>query len=237
MYPISLPTPESVAIDIATPLKINPDKINQYLTVKVGDEVTQESIIAEKKAKFGLGKNVIKSPVKGFVAQINPENGTILLVNQIQAETPIIPNPEPEIKATPIQIIPEEAKPVFIRPSKNMRYNAIAALCGFGTAKGLGWAVEAKSLDQFLNADMQGRILITHTIPQLQQMYKASAIDISGIIAISDQVEEAKRLVLELNNKVHMGFLLIPEKTSVSKLHNKELQIKADSLELLIKKP
>ena len=67
-------------VNIANELNIDSDNINECLTVKVGEKVNKNQVIAQSKGLFGLFKAEVKSPIDGEISQISDVTGQLVIL-------------------------------------------------------------------------------------------------------------------------------------------------------------
>ncbi|NMB57415.1 hypothetical protein GYA19_05790 [Candidatus Beckwithbacteria bacterium] len=250
----SLPLPEIVAIDIAKPLKIKVDQITKFLTKSIGDHIQTDDIIALKKSFVGIGKTVIKSPMSGVIVNIDQENGTIILKTgeeKVAEEKIDNVDPEPsEIKQEEKKEIKEDKKTktkdkekkksakTFMRPSKvqeeEKETEVDSLTLGFGNCQGIAWVLEEEFDQKSIIPEMKEKILIIRNLPNSCELFKASAVGVYGIVALSDNTDEAYQICRKFADKIHLAFMVLPAETKVSRLHNKQLEIKGRERELII---
>lgn len=87
----------------AETLGLEPQELEPYLRVKVGDRVQRGSVLAESKSFFGLMKNEVKSPIEGTVELLSPVSGHIGIRYR---PTPV--EVKAYIQGQVVEIIPEE---------------------------------------------------------------------------------------------------------------------------------
>ena len=68
---------KKIVLNISHELKIEPEKIYNYLKKLIGETVEKDEVLAEKKGF--LSKKVVKSPFSGKVVEINHLTGTLTL--------------------------------------------------------------------------------------------------------------------------------------------------------------
>jgi len=66
-------------VNIANQLNIEPEIIEDYLTVSINQEVGKGDVIAENKGLFGLFKSQVFSPFKGKVSNISKRTGQVMV--------------------------------------------------------------------------------------------------------------------------------------------------------------
>ncbi|MBS7654531.1 hypothetical protein KEJ43_05610 [Candidatus Bathyarchaeota archaeon] len=60
-------------------LKCEPDEVPRYMIKKVGDAVKKDEIIAKFTGFFGLIKNIVTSPVDGYIESLSTASGQIII--------------------------------------------------------------------------------------------------------------------------------------------------------------
>ena len=207
----------ALAVEIASVLKIKPQQVNKYLQVKVGDNITKETILAKKDALMGMNKIQAKSPVVGVVSQIDEEKGVIVVQTGQEKQNEMVEKNE----VTRQSINPKNQKEIEV-------------ILGFGSGQGEGLMVKSALDESVITSNLEGKILLMHEPPTLSQMYKASAVDVAGVVVAGTNSDQSQKLVDELANKIHMGFLLLPADLALNLLHKKNLEIKGQDKILII---
>ncbi len=64
-------------IRVAEKLSIEPNEVERYLKIKIGDKVERGTMVAESRSFFGLMKNECKSPIAGTVELFSPVSGHV----------------------------------------------------------------------------------------------------------------------------------------------------------------
>ncbi|MGI5827503.1 MAG: hypothetical protein ACOX6V_00610 [Patescibacteria group bacterium] len=252
----------TVAIDIALPLKVKPVEIAKYLSVSIGSKISEGIVLACKKPFLGFDKTEIQSPVAGIVANIDTINGTLIVeldgtklgktsisekssellvkeapkekhlkVNAPEKDTELLVVEKPKLETTEEKT---ETTKDLTKQSKADNGKQVEGLIGFGHGEGEGLLIEHEFSAQMLVPEMQGKILLLPTVPTVKEMYKACAVGVTAIVASGGVVEEGERLEVELHNKIHMGFILLPDKKQLASFHNKHLVVNGEEKVMLV---
>lgn len=67
--------------NLANKLGVTPSQLEKYIKIKVGDQITEKTVLAENAGLFGLGlfKSTVLSPIEGEVENISAVTGQVLL--------------------------------------------------------------------------------------------------------------------------------------------------------------
>ncbi|MCB5262445.1 MAG: hypothetical protein LHW64_01275 [Candidatus Cloacimonetes bacterium] len=67
--------------NLANKLGVTPSQLEKYIKIKIGDQITPKTVLAENAGLFGLGifKSVVYSPIEGEVENISAVTGQVLL--------------------------------------------------------------------------------------------------------------------------------------------------------------
>jgi len=251
---------QTIAIDISGPLKIKAKDISKYLVISIGEQINEESVLAKKKSFLGVDKIEIRSPVEGTVSNIDTEKGVILVSvqeigmeeedskdelghketghssNEITNYELRKENGEEEEKKK--QEIDEEVEiEVNKRAEKIQKTKKINSsvktrgLDGFGDGKGIGLYIE-KFNSRKISSEMRDLIIICDNLPEIKVFYKASAVGIEGIICNTRNEGKIEKLKKEMENKTHVGFLVLSNEIDLKSLHGRMLEIDNGVLEV-----
>jgi hypothetical protein len=209
-----MPENDIVAIEVAKTLKIKPADLERFVMVKEDDQLRKGTILATKKSFLGVEKMKVYSPVEGVVRGLDTLEGVILVELKEFGET---------------QVVVKKAKKARKKLDKKVK-GLIEGLLGFGKGKGAGWLLESEVSHRVIIPEMEGKILVMKTVPEATLLYKAAACGVEGVVALASDEEKAEDLKESLEEKMRMGFVLIPENTKISRWHNKMLEIDGHKL-------
>mgnify|MGYP006085446023 CR=1 FL=1 len=162
-------------INIANKLNIEPSYLKQCMLVEVGDNVTENQVIAQSKGLFGLFKTEIKSPVIGEITQISEITGQIVI-----SEPP-----------DPIEIdayIPGKINKVYKQEGVQIRSAGtyIQGIIGIGGEKKGQLKVISNSSGPIkledISSDYKNCIIVMESFLEYDIYQKAKEVGVSGII-------------------------------------------------------
>lgn len=223
---------QTVVINLAEALELNPELIKDFLLVKVGDSVFSGEVIAQKKKLFGLNIRKVKSPVTGVIKSFSEFDGKL----SIQTDDVIDNLPELEIKDSgednskkktqDLKKKSKQPKPEskhFVRPSTK---NCIPTELIVNSCQGEGFLLSETFSDDIFDAKLSGKIVMTRVPLNLRQVYRASAVGIVGIVFQGlEYMDQAVAIKDQIDNKIQLAFCLISKEHSLKKLHKKDLFI------------
>lgn len=168
-------------VKVAAHLGVEPNEVERYLTVKIGDRVEKDQVLAESRALFGLLRTTVKSPVAGTVEHFSSVSGSL----GIRA-APIPIEVEAYIQGTVAEVLPGEGVEVETQGA------FIQGIFGVGGERRGVVRVAASSPDDPLDASaigeqhrgcvVVGGSLITASALQHAASMGASAVVAGGIV-------------------------------------------------------
>jgi hypothetical protein len=160
-------------IKIAHSLGVSGSDVKRYLTRKIGDRIYEGEVIARKKAILGLGKQEIKSPADGVVADID-ERGDLILK--------FLPKPIRLIAGAKGEVIETKENKIVISSTATKVHGFVSV----GRQREGLITVIAKPkefiLPTAINAESQGRILVGGALIEKAALEKAVTIGVKGIV-------------------------------------------------------
>jgi hypothetical protein len=157
-------------------LGIDPEDVGRYLRKKVGDEVKEGEIIAEKKGFLGMFRSVATSPTTGVIQQVSE------LTGQVTISEPPVPI---EIKA----YVPGRIEKVLSNEGCIVRTEAalIQGIFGVGgeTHGQLTLAVDSPDemlTEEKISADHAGKVVIGGSLVKVEALRKAASLGVRGIV-------------------------------------------------------
>jgi len=176
---------------IANKLGCTPQMLGNYLTIKVGDKIHKNQIIAETKGLFGTGlfKTTVKSPIDGEVESISPATGNAVL------REPRIPV---EIKAfvdgIVTEVVPNEG---VIIENRSAYIQGIFGLAGetTGEIKMLARTPNDHLDPSSITPDCKGKVIVAGALCPLEAIKKAAEIGVSAIISGGVDDQDLKKLL------------------------------------------
>jgi len=223
-----------IAIAISQPLKVENNQILDFLKVHIGDVVNKQTVLASKKGLFGLGGIDLKSPIEGIVHNIDLENGVIVI--NLGTHSPIVKSSLAEPRDNLITISkPSKSERTFhhtkYKRTASSNYETIEGIFGCGICKGTGWYIEYDFDSRSIVPEMQNRVILTSTMPDLSEIYKASAVGVAGMVIATDKIDARflEEVRNDLTDKSHMGFLVLPGGTNLATLHGVLMEIDGES--------
>ena len=165
------------SVKVASQLGIDVDEVGAALTIKIGDTVARDQVIAETKSFFGMFKSEAKSPVSGTVETISTTAGS---VGVRQAATPIELNAYISGKVS--EVI--EGEGVVVETDGAL----VQGIFGVGGERvGVVHIVSASESDildaQHITPDLAGKLIIAGGGITGDALRKASDVGVTGIIA------------------------------------------------------
>lgn len=163
-------------VNVATLLGLEPEDIEHFLLVKVGDTVERNQVLALYKAFFGLFKRSADAPVAGVVEHISEVTGQITL-----REPPIPVEVDAYIDGVVTEIFPGEGVTIETNGA------FIQGIFGVGGEKQGEICVAVKGPDDVLEASHideshKGKILIGGSLVTTEALHKADSIGVAGIV-------------------------------------------------------
>ena len=172
---------ETAVIDVATQFMIKPKNIKTYLSVVLGDPVKENQIISFKYS-FNAKKSAIKSPIKGYVTEIDTKKGTVTIENRLT----------PYIMRSFVSGIVSAVEP-GIGVTVTAKCAVINGASGFG-GETYGEALFIERRDKFINdintsgstlKEYAGRILVFKESINLPVLEVAKKLKVNGVISPS----------------------------------------------------
>jgi len=90
-------------VKVAAHLGVEPNEVERFLKVSIGDRVEKDQVLAESRSLFGLMRTTVKSPVAGTVEHFSPVSGSL----GIRA-APIPIEVEAYVQGIIAEVLPEE---------------------------------------------------------------------------------------------------------------------------------
>lgn len=180
-----------VPYKIANKLGVTPQMLDNYLKIKVGDNIHKGQVLAETKGLFGTGwfKASVKSPIDGEVESISPATGNAVL------REPRIPV---EIKAfidgVVTEVIPDEG---VIIENRSAYIQGIFGLAGEtnGDIKMLAKTPDDHLDPQSITPDCKGKVIVAGALCSLEAIKKAAQIGVAAIISGGVDDQDLKKLL------------------------------------------
>ncbi len=170
---------EKAEIDVASPFLIKPKNIKTYLSVILGDPIKENQIIS---SKITRGRLSVKSPIKGYVTEIDTKKGTVTIENKLK----------PYIMRSFVS-----GRVSAVEPGTGVTVTAKCAVLngasGFG-GETYGESVFIERRDNFINEvkisgnvskEYKGRILVFRESINLSVLEAALELKANGVIAPS----------------------------------------------------
>lgn len=162
-------------VNIANELNIDSDNINECLTVKVGEKVNKNQVIAQSKGLFGLFKAEVKSPIDGEISQVSDVTGQLVILEP----------PEPiNIDA----YIPGEICKIYEEEGVQIKSNGtyVQGIIGVGGEKKGKLKVISKPNESVriedINSEHKDCILVIGSFLDYEVYQKAKSVGVTGII-------------------------------------------------------
>lgn len=163
-------------VRVAEQLSIEPQDLDRYIKVMVGDKVERGCIIAQSTSLFGLLKNEVKSPIDGTVELISATTGHVGVRFK---PTPIEVTAYIQGKAT--EVIPEEG--VVVETTGAL----VQGIFGVGGEKLGEIKVIVSSPDEVtdedkITEDLTGKVVIAGANITGAALRKAASYNIAGVV-------------------------------------------------------
>lgn len=164
-------------VKVAAHLGVEPNEVERYLTVKIGDRVEKDQVIAESRALFGLLRTLVKSPVAGTVEHFSSVSGSL----GVRA-APIPIEVEAYIQGTVSEVLPEEGVEVETRGA------FIQGIFGVGGERRGVVRVVASSPDDPLDASAigeghKGCVVVGGSLITASALQRAASVGASAVVA------------------------------------------------------
>ena len=157
-------------------LGVEPEDLPRYMTVKVGDKVAEDEVIAAYNAFFGLIKKRVPSPIEGTVESISDITGQVIVRG-----LPVPVEVEAYIPGKVVDVLPREGAVI----ETNAAF--IQGIFGIGGETHGRIKMAVDSSDEELTADRikpedKGALLIGGSLVTLEALRKGVEVGVSCII-------------------------------------------------------
>ncbi len=214
-----------VTIPLAQILKVKPEKVFDFMAVKIGDSIKKGEAIAVKKG-FLSDKIEVKAELDGIIKSLSIQTGELVM------EASVSDNKNIKEAIEPRYVEKKRSEGVLVQKPKDLKIskNKIIGVFGFGLGAG-ELAVCDKMLDfSRLKKEYKKKIVYAPSISGKGAFYKASAIGLSGLLILSVEKNILEDLQ-EIAQDSNFGFLLLSEKADlelaekIKKWHGKNIRI------------
>jgi len=163
-------------VNVAAELGILSQDIDDYMTKKVGGEVSKGESIAVFKALFGLWKKFVYSPVDGTVENISPISGQVIL-----REKPVPLSIDAYIPGRVVRILENEGA---IIETNAAFIQGIFGIGGevHGEVRVAVTDPSEKLADEVIEEDNKGKVIIGGSVVTKEALDKAIKVGVKGIV-------------------------------------------------------
>lgn len=164
-------------VKVAMLLGMEPEDIPRFMTVKIGDTVEKDELLASYTALFGLIKKRVQSPISGTVESISEITGQVILRG-----APIPVEIDAYIPGTVVEVMPREGAVI----ETNAAF--IQGIFGIGPEIHGDIKVAVKNNTGRLEANMidendRDKVLIGGSTVSLDALRKAAEVGVSAIVS------------------------------------------------------
>ncbi|MBS3950090.1 MAG: hypothetical protein KGZ53_06645 [Peptococcaceae bacterium] len=166
----------SVPVNIANKLALEAHQVEPVIIKRVGDTVKKGEALASIKTFFGLGQQIVPSPIDGTIESLSPHTGVVVLRS----------HPAPfwtyaHIHGRVAELIPHEGAVIETTAA------FVQGIMGVGGERhgllhvAVGSPAEVLDSDR-ITADMAGKIIVGGSLVTLGALQKAQRLGVVGII-------------------------------------------------------
>jgi hypothetical protein len=170
-------------------LNISPQELEACLTVRLGDAVEKEHIVAESKSFLGLFKSQLRAPVSGVLESFSKLTGQMIFR---EAPTPV--TIDAYLDGTVTQVFPEEGIEI---QSRGTFIQGIFGVGGeaYGTIR-MACASPDEILDESkIPSDCRGNILVGGSLLTLQAIEKAKQFGAKAVVVGGFSSQDLRQLL------------------------------------------
>lgn len=189
-------------------LGVDPEDIERYVTVRVGDKVKQGDIIAKYSALLGLIKRIITAPATGVIESISSVTGHMII-----REPPRVIELTAYIKGVVEEVVPGESV-VIGTPAAYVQ-----GIIGFGGETHgeivMGVSKPNEVLDESKISEAHaGKIVIGGSLVTYEALVKARKVGVRGIVVGGAKITDVERILgyrigVAITGRENIGFTLI----------------------------
>lgn len=201
---------EKKALNLAEILKIKKERINKFLTKKIGEKIKKGEVIAEKRSF--LGKFLVKSPYQGRISSINLKTGEVFIEEKFQKRKKVNTPVSGKIKRADGKIEVLFKGEVFFGKS------------GYGKGEGRLLKIGGEKIGVLeIPADILGKVLLGKKFLK-DAFAKIKVLGGNGIVALA------------LPEAIDLPFLLVKEKDyeKIEKLEGKKTILDGKEKKLIV---
>jgi hypothetical protein len=163
-------------INIAYTLGVEPEEIERYMVIKIGDPVSENQPIALSKSFFGLVKKVCCSPFAGTLEHVSSTTGQAIV-----REHPITVEVNAYIPGTVVEELPREG--VVIQTPAAF----IQGIFGIGGETNGELMMVSKKPEEIIeaehiNSNSEGKVIVGGSLITLDALRKAVEIGVRGVV-------------------------------------------------------
>jgi len=163
-------------INIAYTLGVEPEEIERYMLIKIGEPVSENQPIALSKSFFGLVKKVCCSPFAGTLEHVSSTTGQAIV-----REHPITVEVNAYIPGTVVEELPREG--VVIQTPAAF----IQGIFGIGGETNGELMMVSKKPEEIIetehiNSDCEGKVIVGGSLITLDALRKAVEIGVRGVV-------------------------------------------------------
>jgi hypothetical protein len=170
-------------------LNISPQELEDSLTVKIGDAVKREQVIAESKSFLGLFKSQLRAPVDGIFESFSKITGQMIF-----REAPIPVTIDAYLDGTVTQVFPEEGIEI---QSRGTFIQGIFGVGGetYGTVKMACGSPDDILDESRIPSDCRGNILVGGSLLTIEAIEKAKQLGAKAIVVGGFSSQDLRRLL------------------------------------------
>lgn len=195
-----------IYLDLATLLKIKPEKTIKTLKIPLGSSVTQGTVIAENKKLLGRAI-AVKAPIDGVLDSLEENTGKLALKTIDPVKSPVTTKVTIKHKSIPV----EEG-------------------CGQAEGKLIYISTELHLKD--LSDTYKDKIIAVNKIHSQGVVFKAAALGIRGLVTIDAQQDWLNELIV--NNISPLCILVLVSPTNLNKLNHQQVVCDGENKQLII---